>query len=57
MILVPGKVLGNGSLDHKVKVAAMSFSKSAEEKSLQPAENAWISLRLSRKTPREAELG
>ena len=32
MILVPGKVLGNGSLDHKVKVAAMSFSKSAEEK-------------------------
>jgi large subunit ribosomal protein L18e len=32
MIVVPGKVLGNGSLDHKVQVAAMSFSKSAEEK-------------------------
>src|SRR5664280_1332808 len=32
MVLVPGKVLGNGTLDHKVKVAAMSFSKSAEEK-------------------------
>ncbi|MDD3985854.1 MAG: 50S ribosomal protein L18e [Methanobacterium sp.] len=32
IILVPGKVLGNGSLDHKVKVAALSFSKSAEEK-------------------------
>ena len=32
IIIVPGKVLGNGILDHKVKVAAMSFSKSAEEK-------------------------
>jgi large subunit ribosomal protein L18e len=32
LILVPGKVLGNGTLDHKVNVAAMSFSKSAEEK-------------------------
>ena len=32
LILVPGKVLGNGTLDHKVKVAAMSFSASAEEK-------------------------
>jgi large subunit ribosomal protein L18e len=32
MILVPGKVLGNGTLDHKVNVAAMSFSTSAEEK-------------------------
>jgi large subunit ribosomal protein L18e len=31
-IIVPGKVLGNGILEHKVKVAAMSFSKSAEEK-------------------------
>ena len=32
MIIVPGKVLGNGSLDHKVQVAAMNFSKTAEEK-------------------------
>jgi large subunit ribosomal protein L18e len=32
IVLVPGKVLGNGTLDHKVNVAAMSFSKSAEEK-------------------------
>ena len=32
MIIVPGKVLGNGSIDHKVQVAAMSFSKTAEEK-------------------------
>jgi large subunit ribosomal protein L18e len=32
VIIVPGKVLGNGTLEHKVDVAAMSFSKSAEEK-------------------------
>lgn len=32
VIVVPGKVLGNGTLDHKVDVAAMSFSASAEEK-------------------------
>jgi len=32
IILVPGKVLGSGNLEHKVNVAAMSFSKSAEEK-------------------------
>ena len=32
MIIVPGKVLGNGSIGHKVQVAAMSFSKTAEEK-------------------------
>ncbi len=32
MILIPGKVLGSGNLDHKVNVAALSFSKSAEEK-------------------------
>ena len=32
IVLVPGKVLGNGILEHKVNVAAMSFSKSAEEK-------------------------
>jgi large subunit ribosomal protein L18e len=31
-VLVPGKVLGSGSLDHKVRVAALDFSKSAEAK-------------------------
>lgn len=32
IILVPGKVLGSGALDHKVQVAALDFSKQAEEK-------------------------
>lgn len=31
-IIVPGKVLGSGALEHKVKIAAYSFSNSAEEK-------------------------
>ncbi|MEM2989384.1 MAG: 50S ribosomal protein L18e [Candidatus Bathyarchaeia archaeon] len=31
-ILVPGKILGAGSLDHEVKVAALRFSESARRK-------------------------
>jgi len=31
-ILIPGKVLGSGSLDHKLTVAAFSFSDQAKEK-------------------------
>ena len=31
-VLIPGKVLGLGTLNHKVTVAACSFSKSAKEK-------------------------
>ncbi|RBQ23228.1 50S ribosomal protein L18e [Candidatus Methanobinarius endosymbioticus] len=31
-IIVPGKVLANGNLDHKVTVAALNFSKTAQEK-------------------------
>ena len=32
VIVVPGKVLGTGDLDHKITVAAFSFSDSAREK-------------------------
>lgn len=32
MIIVPGKVLGTGDLQHKVTVAAFNFSQSAMEK-------------------------
>lgn len=31
-VIVPGKVLGAGDLDHPVTVAAFNFSKSAKEK-------------------------
>ncbi|HMK54536.1 MAG TPA: 50S ribosomal protein L18e [Methanobacteriaceae archaeon] len=33
-VLVPGKVLGSGSLDHKVRVVALDFSQSAADKIL-----------------------
>ena len=32
IIVVPGKVLGNGNLDHKVTVSAFNFSESARKK-------------------------
>lgn len=32
ILLIPGKVLGAGSLDHQIKVAAESFSDTAEKK-------------------------
>lgn len=32
IVVVPGKVLGCGSLDHRVIIGAWSFSKSAKEK-------------------------
>jgi len=31
-VIVPGKVLGSGELDHKLKVAAFAFSQPAKEK-------------------------
>lgn len=31
-VVVPGKVLGSGSLNHKVSIAALMFSKEAEDK-------------------------
>ncbi|MFA5020240.1 MAG: 50S ribosomal protein L18e [Candidatus Pacearchaeota archaeon] len=31
-VIVPGKVLGSGSINKKIKIVALSFSKSAEEK-------------------------
>lgn len=32
LVLVPGKVLSSGALDHKVQIAALNFSKKATEK-------------------------
>ena len=32
VVVIPGKVLGNGQLDHKLTICAYSFSESAAEK-------------------------
>jgi len=31
-VIVPGKVLGDGEMDHKITIAALSFSQQAREK-------------------------
>lgn len=31
-VLVPGKVLANGNIDHKLSIAALNFSKTAQKK-------------------------
>ena len=32
IVVVPGKVLGNGEMDHKIKIAALNFSGQAADK-------------------------
>ncbi len=51
-IVVPGKVLGNGNIDHKVTVAALSYSQAALEK-LKAAKCKTLTIReLSKKNPK-----
>ncbi len=51
IIIVPGKVLGNGALSKKITVAALSFSTSAKEK-IQSSKGETISiLELMKKNP------
>ena len=52
IVLVPGKVLGNGQLDHKVKVAAMSFSTGAEEKIATAGGECMAILEVAEKNPK-----
>lgn len=42
-VLIPGKVLGSGVIDHKVNVVALNFSKMAEEK-IKKADGECISI-------------
>lgn len=42
-IIVPGKVLGTGKLNHKVKVAAWKFSKTAKDK-IKEAEGEYLTI-------------
>jgi len=44
VVVVPGKVLGAGSLDHPVTVAAFSFSKKAKEK-IEDARGRWLTIK------------
>jgi large subunit ribosomal protein L18e len=51
-ILVPGKVLGSGNLDHKVKVAALNFSKGAAEKIVTAGGECMDILEVAEKNPK-----
>ncbi|MFO8016381.1 MAG: 50S ribosomal protein L18e [Candidatus Woesearchaeota archaeon] len=51
-IIVPGKVLGTGSLNHKVNVAAWSFSDSAVEKIRKANGNCISIVELMKKNPK-----
>jgi len=50
-VVVPGKVLGSGNLDHPVTVAALSFSKTAIEKIQRAGGRAMSIFELLREKP------
>ena len=56
IVLVPGKVLGNGNLDHKVSVAAMSFSAGAEEKIATAGGECLAILEIAEKNPKGSKI-
>lgn len=51
-VVVPGKVLGAGDIDHPVTVAAFSFSESAKEKILSKGGSAITINELAKKNPK-----
>lgn len=51
LIVVPGKVLGSGSLNHKLTIAAYQFSDSAKEKITKVGGNIVPLLELSKEKP------
>jgi large subunit ribosomal protein L18e len=52
VIIVPGKVLSAGDLNHKVDVAAFSFSKSAKDKIIRAQGKALSISELIKKNPK-----
>jgi large subunit ribosomal protein L18e len=51
-VVVPGKVLASGELDHEVSVAALSFSKAAREKIEKAKGKALTIMELVSKNPK-----
>lgn len=56
MVIVPGKVLGTGSLSHKVIVAAWDFSGSAKEKIAKANGNCVSIMEMLQKNPKGQNL-
>ena len=51
IVIVPGKVLGTGDLDHKVTIAAFQFSNGAKEKIEETGSKVASLLSLSKEKP------
>lgn len=56
LIIVPGKVLGDGQIDKKVSIAAFSFSDSAKEKLLASQSQIMTIEELIKKNPKAADV-
>jgi large subunit ribosomal protein L18e len=55
-VVVPGKVLGAGRLNHPINVAAFSFSKKAEEKITAVKGKPLSILQLAKKNPKGSKI-
>ena len=55
-VIVPGKVLGAGKLHHSVKVAALQFSKQAEEKIIEAKGKCMTINELMEKSPKNVKI-
>ncbi len=51
-VVVPGKVLGSGTISHRVNVAALSFSEKAKQKILAARGKPMSLLQLAKKNPK-----
>jgi len=56
VVIVPGKVLGTGDLDHKVTVAAFAFSQSAVDKIKQAKGNVISIQEVAQKNPKAKDV-
>jgi len=56
VVVVPGKVLGDGSLDHKVEVAAYRFTAGAEKKIKEAGGRNMGILELVKKNPKGGKI-
>jgi large subunit ribosomal protein L18e len=56
IVVIPGKVLGDGSLDHKVEVAAYRFTAGAEKKIKEAGGKTMGILELVKKNPKGSKI-
>ncbi|HIE33967.1 MAG TPA: 50S ribosomal protein L18e [Candidatus Altiarchaeales archaeon] len=55
-VIIPGKLLGNGKLEHKLNIAAFKFSKSAMKKIKEAGGKIMTIKELMKKNPRGSDI-